>query len=62
MTNGSVYIMLNIRNRRGDKTMELLIQQCEHNQSEEPCEKSTPKKEVEEKDSLEYDYNKRLWF
>ena len=62
MTNGSVYIMLNIRNRRGDKTMELLIQQCEHNQSEEPCETCTPKKEVEEKDSLEYDYNKRLWF
>lgn len=43
--------------------MELLIEQCEHTQTEEPCEKCTPKKETEENSNIyEYDYNKRLWF
>ncbi|MGX6445054.1 hypothetical protein ACWM35_17720 [Neobacillus sp. K501] len=43
--------------------MELLIKQCEHNHSEEPCEECTPNIETEENfDILEYDYNKRLWF
>ncbi|MBM7653371.1 DNA polymerase III gamma/tau subunit [Neobacillus cucumis] len=43
--------------------MELLIKQCDHNQSEEPCEKCTPKIEREETiDILEYDYYKRIWF
>jgi hypothetical protein len=43
--------------------MELLFNQCEHNQSEEPCEECTPKKEREEDfDISEYDYHKRLWF
>jgi hypothetical protein len=43
--------------------MELLLEQCEHNQTEEPCEECTPKKEGEETyDISEYDYNKRLWF
>jgi hypothetical protein len=43
--------------------MELLLEQCEHNQSGEPCEECTPKKESEENfDIYEYDYNKRLWF
>ncbi|MGM0877805.1 MAG: hypothetical protein ACQEWV_24475 [Bacillota bacterium] len=28
--------------------MELLFEQCEHNQSEEPCEECIPKKEREE--------------
>lgn len=41
--------------------MELLLKQCEPNQSEEPCEENTPK--IEENDDIyEYDYNKRLWF
>lgn len=43
--------------------MELLIEQCEHNQSEEPCEECAPKIETEENfDISDYDYNKRLWF
>ena len=43
--------------------MEFLFKQCEHNQSEEPCEECTPKKEIKENsDIYEYDYNKRLWF
>jgi hypothetical protein len=43
--------------------MELLFEQCKHNQSEEPCEECTPKKEIEENlETSEYDYNKRLWF
>lgn len=43
--------------------MELLIEQCEHNQSEEPCEECIPKTEGEEIfDIPEYDYHKRLWF
>jgi hypothetical protein len=43
--------------------MELLFEQYNLNQSEEPCEESTPKKEIEENlEPSEYDYNKRLWF
>lgn len=43
--------------------MELLFEQCKHNQSEEPCEECTPKKEGEEStDITEYDYHLRLWF
>ncbi len=43
--------------------MELLIEQCEHNQTEEPCEDCAPNKEGEQTyDISEYDYNKRLWF
>jgi hypothetical protein len=43
--------------------MDLLIEQCEHNQSEEPCEVCSPKIETEESYEIsEYDYNKRLWF
>jgi hypothetical protein len=43
--------------------MELLFEQCEHNQSEEPCKECTPKKESEENIEIsEYDYHKRLWF
>jgi hypothetical protein len=43
--------------------MELLIEQCEYNQSEEPCEECIPKKEREEDFEIsEYDYHKRLWF
>jgi hypothetical protein len=43
--------------------MELLLEQCEHTKSEEPCEECTPKKDREDKeDFAEYDYHKRLWF
>lgn len=43
--------------------MKHLLEQCEHNHSEEPCEECVPKKETEETYDLhEYDYYKRLWF
>ncbi|WP_256989066.1 hypothetical protein [Bacillus sp. EB106-08-02-XG196] len=43
--------------------MELLLTQCEHNQSEEPCEECAPNKESDDNmDLYEYDYNKRIWF
>ncbi|MEH7111305.1 hypothetical protein V7124_02870 [Neobacillus niacini] len=43
--------------------MELLLSQCEHNQSEEPSEECAPNKENDENlDLYEYDYNKRIWF
>lgn len=43
--------------------MEYLVEQCEHNQTEEPCEECTPNKDREENfDISEYDYHKRLWF
>jgi hypothetical protein len=43
--------------------MELLLEQCEHNQSDEPCEECTPKKEKEDTFEIsDYDYSKRLWF
>ena len=43
--------------------MELLIKQCEHNQSEEPCEECAPNNDHDENlDLYEYDYNKRIWF
>ncbi|MEH7309354.1 hypothetical protein [Neobacillus drentensis] len=43
--------------------MELLLEQCKHNQLEEPCEECNPKKEEQDKaDISEYDYNLRLWF
>lgn len=43
--------------------MELLFEQCKHNQSEEPCDECTPKKDGEEStDISEYDYHLRLWF
>jgi hypothetical protein len=43
--------------------MELLIEQSNHNGTQESCEEHTPKKEMEENlDIYEYDYNKRLWF
>ncbi|SDM36256.1 hypothetical protein [Bacillus sp. OK048] len=42
--------------------MELLIKQCEHNQSEEPCEECAPNNDHDDLDLYEYDYNKRIWF
>jgi hypothetical protein len=42
--------------------MELLLEQCEHNKSEEPCEECAPKKDDENMDLYEYDYYKRIWF
>ncbi|WP_258309212.1 hypothetical protein [Cytobacillus oceanisediminis] len=43
--------------------MELLMEQVDHDQSEEPCEEWTPKTEGEENfDTSDYDYHKRLWF
>jgi DNA polymerase III gamma/tau subunit len=43
--------------------MELLLEQCEHNKSEEPCEECAPKIEKDENmDLYEYDYYKRIWF
>ncbi|WP_285292003.1 hypothetical protein [Bacillus sp. ISL-18] len=43
--------------------MELLIEQCDHNQAEEPCEKCTPNIDREESIEIsDYDYHKRLWF
>ncbi|MDQ0200051.1 hypothetical protein [Neobacillus ginsengisoli] len=43
--------------------MDLLLEQCEHNHAEEPCEECAPKKEREEDfDIFEYDYQKRIWF
>lgn len=41
--------------------MEHLLEQCEHNQTDEACEECTPKVERED-DIFEYDYNKRIWF
>ncbi|WP_285858065.1 hypothetical protein [Neobacillus cucumis] len=40
----------------------VLFEQCKHNQLEELCEECTPKKNEENFDISEYDYNKRLWF
>ena len=43
--------------------MELLLKQCEHNQTEEPCEECAPNKDSDDNmDLYEYDYNKRIWF
>ncbi|WP_269082999.1 hypothetical protein [Sporosarcina globispora] len=43
--------------------MELLMEQCEHGQHEEPCEECAPNKKGEENfDTSDYDYHKRLWF
>lgn len=42
--------------------MEKLLEQCEHNETEKPCEECAPKKDNEDYDIYEYDYNKRLWF
>ncbi|WP_269085672.1 hypothetical protein [Neobacillus mesonae] len=43
--------------------MELLFEQCEHNDQDKPCEVCAPKTVEEENvDPYEYDYNKRLWF
>lgn len=42
--------------------MELLFEQCKHNQAEEPCKECSPKEEEEKIDIPEYDYHLRLWF
>lgn len=44
--------------------MELLFEQCEHNESEEPCKECTPNiEEGEENFNIsDYDYYKRIWF
>jgi hypothetical protein len=52
-----------VRSRKGEINMELLLSQCEYNQSEEPSEECAPNKENDENlDLYEYDYNKRIWF
>jgi phosphohistidine phosphatase SixA len=52
-----------VRTRRGEQTMELIFEQCDHNKQEEPCEECAPNKESEDNmDLYEYDYNKRIWF
>jgi hypothetical protein len=62
-TNVTASIKIDNKSRKGDITMELLFEQCKHNQSEEPCDECSPKKEEEEKiDISEYDYHLRLWF
>ncbi|WP_281368240.1 hypothetical protein [Neobacillus endophyticus] len=43
--------------------MEFFLEQCKHNDSEEPCEECAPNENGEEiMDIPDYDYNKRLWF
>ncbi|WHY03085.1 hypothetical protein [Neobacillus sp. DY30] len=43
--------------------MELLLEQCEHNKTEKPCEECAPTKDNDENiDLYEYDYYKRIWF
>jgi hypothetical protein len=59
----TVYIIMIVRTRKGEQTMELIFEQCDHNKQEEPCEECAPNKENEDTmDLYEYDYNKRIWF